>query len=207
MAQDVARLMDRLGYERFAVVGHDRGALVAFRTAMDHPGRVTHLVVMDALPVIEHLERTDAIFAAAWWHWWFLGQTEKPAEAVICADPESWYSTPSPEEMGTENHADLWCALRNPAAVHGMAEDYRAGLGIDREHDAADRAAGRRIACPTMLLQSLHDDLDIQGDPTRIWTPWLDQPLRHRLIDSGHHQAEEAPVSVATELLDFLRAS
>lgn len=204
MAADVVRLMRRLGHDRFAVVGHDRGALVAFRTAMDHPDAVTHLVVMDGLPVVEHLERTDARFAAAWWHWWFLGQTDKPAERVICADPDAWYRTPSAEEMGEENHADVWAALRDPRVVHGMCEDYRAGLGIDRAHDEADRAAGRRVRCPTLLLESTRDDLDIHGDPAAIWEPWLEAGLTHVRIESGHHQAEEAPEAVAHALLEFL---
>jgi haloacetate dehalogenase len=204
MALVFAELMGRLGHDRFAVVGHDRGALAAFRLAMDHPDAVSHLVVMDGLPVVEHLERTDARFARAWWHWWFLGQTDKPAERVIDADPDAWYRTPSPEEMGPENHADVWAALRDPAVVHGMCEDYRAGLGIDREHDEADRAAGRRVRCPTLLLEARDDDLDIQGDPVRIWQPWLEQPLRHRVVDSGHHQAEQAPEQVAEAVLDLL---
>lgn len=204
MAGDVVRLMAGLGHERFAVVGHDRGSLVAFRTAMDHPAAVTRLVVMDGLPVIEHLERTDARFAQTWWHWWFLGQTDKPAERVICADPDAWYRAPGPAEIGAGNHADLWAALRDPAVVHGICEDYRAGLGIDRDHDAADRAAGRRVACPTMLLEAVNDDLDIHGDPAAIWASWLNHPLRHRRIHSGHHQAEQAPEQVAEELLAFL---
>lgn len=207
MAQDVVRLMAHLGHDRFAVVGHDRGALAAFRTAMDHPDAVSHLVVMDGLPVVEHLERTDATFARAWWHWWFLAQTDKPAERVICADPDAWYRTPTPDAMGEANHADVWAALRNPAVVHGMCEDYRAGLGIDRDHDEADRAAKRQVRCPTLLLESADDDLDIQGDPATIWAPWLAEPLRHRIIQSGHHQAEEAPGPVAHALLDFLAAS
>jgi haloacetate dehalogenase len=206
MARDVAEVMRRLGHERFAVVGHDRGALVAFRTAMDHPDRISHLVVMDGLPLIEHLERTDARFAQAWWHWWFLGQTDKPAERVITPDPDGWYCTPPADEMGPENHTDLWAALRDPAVVHGMCEDYRAGLGIDREHDEADRAGGRLVRCPTLLLESAKDDLDIHGDPAAIWRAWLEQPLRHGVIDSGHHQAEEAPAQVAEALLSFLAA-
>ncbi len=207
MAGDVVRLMGRLGHDRFAVVGHDRGALVAFRTAMDHPDLVSHLVVMDGLPVVEHLERTDVAFARAWWHWWFLGQTDKPAERVINADPGAWYRTPGPEEIGAGNHADVWAALRDPAVVHGMCEDYRAGLRVDREHDEADRAADRRVRCPAMLLESVHDDLDIHGDPAAIWEPWLARPLRHLKIDSGHHQAEERPEEVAAAIGDFLTTS
>ncbi|HEV7711108.1 MAG TPA: alpha/beta hydrolase, partial [Asanoa sp.] len=99
---------------------------------------------------------------------------------------------------------DLWAALRDPAVVHGMCEDYRAGLGIDRDHDEADRAAGRQVQCPTLLLESADDDLDIQGNPAAIWAPWLARPLRHRVIECGHHQAEQAPGPVAEELLDFL---
>ena len=76
-----------------------------------------------------------------------------------------------------------------------MCEDYRAGLGIDRGHDEADRAAGRRVPAPTLLLESAQDDLDIHGDPGAIWAPWLERPLRHLVIDSGHHQAEQAPTA------------
>ena len=205
MAHDVVRLMRDLGHERFAIVGHDRGALVAFRAAMDHPETISHLVVMDGLPVLEHLERTDATFARAWWHWWFLAQTDKPAERVINADPGAWYETGSADAIGEGNFEDLWQALRRPEVVHGMCEDYRAGLGVDREHDEADRAAGRQVVCPTMLLESARDDLSIHGDPAAIWAPWVAQPLRHRLIDSGHHQAEEAPGPVADAILGHLR--
>lgn len=204
MAADVVALMRHLGHDSFAVVGHDRGSAVAYRTALDHPEAVTRLVVMDGLPIVEHLERTDARFAQAWWHWWFLGQTDKPAERVISADPEAWYRAPGPEAMGPANHADAWAAYRDPAVVHGMCEDYRAGLGIDRAHDEADRAAGRRIGCPTMLLEAELDDLDLHGDPAAIWQPWLAQPLEHRVVGSGHHQAEEAPDEVAAALLEFL---
>jgi haloacetate dehalogenase len=205
MAGDVATLMTRLGHDRFAVVGHDRGALVAFRTAMDHPGRVSHLVVMDGLPVVEHLERTDARFAQAWWHWWFLGQCDKPAERVIDADPHAWYRTSPAEVMGAANHADLWAALESPAVVHGMCEDYRAGLGIDREHDEADRAAGRRVRCPLLVMWSRYDDLEeLYGDPVAVWRAWSEHEPAHAVTDSGHHMAEEAPEQVADALRAFV---
>lgn len=209
MARDLVGLMDALGVDGpFAVVGHDRGALVAFRAAMDHPDRVRALVVMDGLPVVEHLERADWRFAREWWHWWFLGQTAKPAETAICADPEWWYRVAGPEAMGAEAHADLWAALRDPAVVHGMCEDYRAGLTVDREHDEADRAAGRRVACPTLVLWASEDDMEeLYGDPLEAWGPWVADPatLRAATIPSGHHQAEEAPREVADALTGFLR--
>ena len=204
MAGDVVAAMGILGHRQFAVVGHDRGSLVAARAALDRPDVITRLVIMDGLPVVEHLERLNEDFVRAWWHWWFMGQTEKPAERVICADPDAWYSTPAPEIMGAEAHADLWQALRNPNVVHGMCEDYRAGLRIDRAHEEADRAAGRQVACPMLFLQSARDDIDIHGDPVAIWRAWASGPLSAAVIDSGHHQAEEAPEEVAAALLDFL---
>jgi haloacetate dehalogenase len=209
MAGDVVALMEALGCRTpFAVVGHDRGALVAFRTAMDHPDRVSRLVVMDGLPVLEHLERADWRFAAGWWHWWFMGQTAKPAEVAINDNLEWWYRVAPSEAMGAEAHADLWTALRDPAVVHGMCEDYRAGLTIDPEHDAADRTAGRRLRSPTLVLWSAQDDMEaLYGDPIAAWRPWVSDgtELRAATIDSGHHAAEEAPEEVAAAVTAFLR--
>src|SRR5918998_2017474 len=114
---------------------------------MDHPAAVARLAILDAVPIGEELARCDARFAASWWHWFFLGQTDKPAERVISADPEAWYR-PDRERMGEENFADWLRAIHDPATVHAMCEDYRAGLGIDREHDEDDRRAGRRGGPP-----------------------------------------------------------
>jgi haloacetate dehalogenase len=204
MANDVVALMRVLGHDTFSVVGHDRGALVALRIALDHPAIVRRLVIMDGLPVVEHLERLNERFVRSWWHWWFLGQTDKPAERIICADPDAWYRTSSPDVMGHEAHAELWEALRDPAVVHGMCEDYRAGLRIDRAHEEADRAAGRQVMCPMLFLQSARDDIDIHGDPVAIWQPWVAGSLSAGTIDSGHHQAEEAPGQLASALAAFL---
>ena len=207
MAADVVALMRGLGHERFAVAGHDRGALVSARVALDAPEAVERLVVMDGLPVIETLERADWHFALDWWHFWFLGQTDKPAERVINADPEAWYRVNGPEVMGEEAHAELWQALRNSAVVHGMCEDYRAGLTVDAEHSAADRDEGRRVGCPTLFLYATRDDMEqIYGDPTAIWEPWVENSLEGRPIESGHHQSEEAPEQLSRVLLEFLAA-
>ena len=204
MARDVVALMRQLGHERFAVVGHDRGAYVAQRCALDHPERVERLVVLDAVPIGEALSRCDARFASAWWHWFFLGQTAKPAERVINADPLMWYRV-SPDHMGAEAYDDLVAALTNPATVHAMCEDYRAGLGVDRQADDSDAAAGRRITCPTLLGYSTRDDLEmLYGDPLAIWRDWADN-VRAVTIECGHHMAEEAPEALAEKLRAFLR--
>jgi haloacetate dehalogenase len=205
MARDVLALMRALGHERFAVVGHDRGAYVALRTALDHPAAVERLAVLDAVPIAEALARCDAGFAASWWHWFFFGQTEKPAERVISSDPDAWY-TAGPEQMGEEAYADYRRAIHDPETVHAMMEDYRAGLGIDRAHDEADLRAGRRVACPTLVIWATRDDMQaLYGDVLNVWRRWTTE-LCGFAIESGHHIAEDAPDELAAELLGFLRA-
>jgi len=203
MARDILAIMRTLGHERFAVVGHDRGAYVAFRLAMDHPGAVSRLAVLDAVPIGEALARCNAHFAQRWWHWFFLGQTAKPAERVICADPDAWYGGER-ERMGAEAWADYQRAIHDPATVHAMCEDYRAGLGIDRAHDDKDRRAVRRLACPTLVVWAGQDDMeDLYGDVLGVWRPWAGD-LRGHALDCGHHMAEEAPQELATVLHAFL---
>lgn len=98
MAADVAKLMSRLGHQRYAVVGHDRGSYVAFRLAMDCQDRITHLVALDCVPIGEALRRADARFAHAWWHWFFFAQPSKPERAIL-ADPDAWYNTGAPQQI------------------------------------------------------------------------------------------------------------
>jgi haloacetate dehalogenase len=206
MARDCVALMRALGHERFAVVGHDRGGYVATRLALDHPERVERLVVLDGVPIGEALARANATFAQRWWHWFFLGQTAKPAERVINADPDAWYAI-DPSAMGPDAFEDLRRALHDPATVHAMCEDYRAGLTVDRANDDADRAAGRRVRCPVLVLWAERDDLeDLYGDVVGVWRAWADD-VRGGTIDSGHHMSEEAPEELARALGSFLTAS
>ena len=108
--------------------------------------------------------------------------------------------------MGADNFEYVSAALHDPLTVRAMLEDYRAGMGIDLEHDRQDRARGRRIECPTLVAWSLHDDLEeLHGDPVAIWRAWVDGPLEGVTFDSGHHVAEEAPEEVAAALAAFLR--
>ncbi|MEU7613376.1 alpha/beta hydrolase [Micromonospora sp. NPDC049204] len=203
MARDVIALLDVLGHERAAVVGHDRGSYVAMRTALDHPERVSRLGVLDGVPIGAALATCDARFAARWWHWFFLGQTDKPAEPLINADPDAWYGG-SPAQMGEEAYADYHRAIHDPATVHAMCEDYRAGLGPDRAADDADRAAGRKISCPVLFVWAERDDMvELHGDPASIWREWADD-VRTASVDSGHHMAEEAPEALAAVLSAFL---
>lgn len=207
MAADGVELMRRLGHDRFAVVGHDRGAYVAFRLAMDHPEAVTHLGVLDGVPIGEALARCDATFATQWWHWFFLGNPAAGAHRVISADPQGWYRAHGKtESMSDESWEDFRQAIEDPATVLAMCEDYRAGLTVDRAHDDADRAAGRRVRCPTLFVAAERDDMaELYGDPVEVWRAWADH-VSGATIDSGHHLAEEAPEELARVLLDFLSA-
>jgi haloacetate dehalogenase len=203
MAGDVVRLMRGLGHDRFAVVGHDRGSYVALRLALDHADAVERLALLDGIPISEHLARCNEQIAREWWHWFFFAQPDKP-ERAINADPDAWYGRARPENMGAENYAEFRAAIHDPATVRAMLEDYRAGLGVDREHEEADRKAGRTVGCPTLYLWSTRDDMeDLYGDPLAIWRPWADD-IRGEPIDSGHHMAEENPADLAAALHRFI---
>jgi haloacetate dehalogenase len=205
MAADVAQLMQALGHDRYSAVGHDRGGYVVQRLAIEYPHALDRVVILGDVPIGEALARCDARFAQSWWHWFFMGQPAPLAECLIAADVQAWYHL-DPASMGEENYADALQALTDPTVQHTMCEDYRAGLGPDRDADDADRAAGRRIAAPLLVLWGSHDDLaDLyDNDVLGVWQPWADDVTGHAL-DSGHHLSEDAPEELTRDLLTFLR--
>jgi len=201
-ALDLVRLMHHLGHASFSIVGHDRGTYVALRLALDHPNLVDRLVVMDGVPISEALARCNATFAHDWYHWFFFAQPDKPERAIL-ADPDAWYGG-NPDTMGADNYAEYRQAIHDPATVRAMLEDYRAGLGVDRDDEETDRRAGRTVTCPILFLWSTDDDMqDLYGDPVSVWRPWASD-LRGAPIKSGHHLAEENPADLAAALLEFL---
>ena len=198
--------MRELGFDRFAVAGHDRGSYRAFRLAMDFPEAVSALAVMDGVPIYETLERADWRFARDWWHWFFFAQSNK-AEAAILAAPDLWYPCDR-AALGSENAADYLAATRDPEVVRGMLADYRAGLEIDYEIDKADRQSERKVPCPVAVFWSAYDDMErLYGDPAKPWTAWTECPVSRHRVRSGHHMAEETPDEVADGLLAFLTGS
>jgi haloacetate dehalogenase len=205
MAADLVRLMRILGHDQFIAVGHDRGGYVVQRLALDYPGAVSRVVILGDVPIGEALARCDARFAQAWWHWFFMGQPAPLAERLIAADPRAWYHLDA-AKMGEDNYADAWRAVSLPAVQHAMCEDYRAGLGPDRDADDADRATGHQISAPLLVLWGSRDDLaDLyDNDVLGVWRPWAPD-LSGFALPSGHHMSEETPGELTRALLDFFR--
>jgi haloacetate dehalogenase len=206
MARDQVEVMRRLGFDRFAVAGHDRGGRCAYRMALDHPDRVSRLAVLDIVPTGDMWRRVDMDFGMVDWHWFFLAQPEPFPERVIGCDPDAFYFRGDRSRFDPEALADYLAAVRDPGTVHAMCEDYRAGATLDRDLDEADRAAGRGISCPVLVLWAGRDELErwFDGDPTRAWRGWA-RDVRGRGLDCGHFMAEEAPDEVYEELVRFLR--
>ncbi len=203
MAIDGVRLMKSFGFPRFAVAGHDRGGRVAYRMALDHPHVVTHLAVLDIVPTIDAWERADRDWTLDYWHWSFLAQPEPIPERLLAAEPDAYY-LPDRSVFAPEALADYLAAVYRPDVIHSMCEDYRAGAGVDVEIDAADRAAGRRIACPILALWS-RTDLGRWHNVQTVWRRWAEDPraVSGRALGGGHYLAEEVPDDVADALQAF----
>jgi haloacetate dehalogenase len=202
MALDQIALMRQLGFERFHVVGHDRGGRVAYRLALDHPERVGKLAVLDIIPTGEAFRRTDMEFAMGYWHWFFLSQSYDLPEKMINANPENYYFRKNRELFAPEALADYLEAVHNPETVHAVCEDYRAAATIDTELDEADRGK-RKISCPTLVLWGLQAKLEEWYDVMAIWRDWAEN-VRGQGINCGHYLAEEAPQATYAALHDFL---
>jgi haloacetate dehalogenase len=214
MAQQMLQTMSRLGFERFSVAGHDRGGRVAYRLALDHPNHIDKLAVLDVRPVEIVWERADARFALAFWPWSLLAQPEPLPERILVAAPEAiiddalggWGTPSSVFPPGVR--AAYVEALRPPDYAHAICEEYRAAATIDREHDKADRAAGRRIECAVLVLWSEDGALDkwyaAEGGPLQLWRS-LATDVQGRAVKAGHFFPEECPEETAHALRTFFK--
>ena len=212
MARDMVAVMQRLGFFRFSVAGHDRGGRVAYRMALDHPDRVDRVALLDIVPTHVAWELADARFALAFWPWSLLVQPEPLPEKVLVTSADaivdhalSTWGSPStvfPPDVRAA-YAD---ALRKPEHAHAICEEYRAAATIDRAHDNEDLAAGRRIRCPVLVLWSAEGALGTwyqeRGGPLGIWRSWC-VDLQGGAIDGGHFFPEEDPVGTADRLTRF----
>ena len=214
-ARDMVTIMERLGFPRFSVAGHDRGGRVAYRMALDHPARVDRLAVLDVVPTETVWDRADARFALGFWPWSLLAQPEPLPERILAAAPEAivddalgGWGSPS-AAFPPEVRAAYVQALREPAHAHAICEEYRAAATVDREHDRTDRARGRRIVCPLLALWSARGALDTwyveESGPIALWRAWCDE-VQGRPLDAGHFFPEEIPAETAEALNRFFSA-
>ncbi|MFD2026258.1 alpha/beta fold hydrolase [Promicromonospora aerolata] len=206
MAQDVVALARELGHERFALAGHDRGALVAVRTGLDHPDRVTHLAVLDALPTLDMWDVLRGADAAVAFHLYLMAQPPGLPERMIVASADEFFGFfldawgAGAYAIPPEVRAEYLRASRE--AVPSIVADYRASAGIDVEHDRADRAAGRRLTMPVTVLQQ-DWGAALGYDAAGLWSAWA-ADLDHRTLDAGHFMAEQSPREVVAVLQALL---
>ena len=210
MGADIIALMRALGHERFAVAGHDRGGRVAYRLALDHPERITKVAVLDIVPTGDMWRGMDASRAMGVYHWMFLAQPEPLPEILISGAPReyvdlklaSWTAAKSLACFGDDALESYRAAFADPARIHAMCEDYRAGATLDRAADDTDFAAGNKIVPP---LLALWGDVGIPAsgtNPLEVWRRWAND-VRGEGVPSGHFLPEEALEPTLRALLDF----
>ena len=203
MAEDQVSVMRHLGFERFALCGHDRGGRVGYRMALDRPGVVTRLAVLDIVPTWEAFSRADKEFGMGYWHWFFLAQPFDLPERMLAADPENALFRNGVESFEPEALEEYKRFLRNPETIHAICEDYRAAATIDFAQDADDREAGKKIACPLLALWGRRGFLEGHYDVAEVWRGWAED-VQGSGVDCGHYIPEEAPEETYAELRAFI---
>jgi len=208
MAQDMVEVMGAMGFPRFRLAGHDRGARVAHRLCVDHPDAVERVAVLDISPTRTMYAGTDMAFATVYYHWFFLIQPFDLPERLIGGDP-LYYLRKKLGGWGTGSDvfdpralAEYERCFANPATIHASCEDYRAAATIDLEHDDADIAAGRKVTCPLLVLWGVKGVVNRLFNPVHDWSA-VASDVRGRALPSGHFLAEEAPEETLRELRAF----
>lgn len=212
MAQDQVEVMKQLGFDRFDILAHDRGARVAHRLAMDHGDSVSRLIMLDIAPTLAMYEKANNVFARAYWHWFFLIQPSPMPERLIEADPAAYIR----DLMGRRSAgltpfdplalAEYMRCIALPGAAHGMCEDYRAAAGIDLIHDREDIAAGKKLVMPTMVLWGEEGVIHQCFKPLQEWQA-IAKDVVGGPVPCGHYISEEAPEILLQKIIPFLSQS
>lgn len=209
MASDQHALMRSLGFERYAVVGHDRGARVAHRLALDIPEAVAKVAVLDVVPTLHMFENVDRAMASTYFHWFFLGLRNGLPERLLAAEPRTWLRSRFEGRnagglpIDPAAYREYERCFLSPGAIEASTADYQSAAGIDLVHDGEDRASGRRISAPLLALWGSHGYVGRSFDVLDVWGAYADQ-VSGRAIDADHYLAEEAPDAVLAELVTFL---
>jgi haloacetate dehalogenase len=211
MANAMIEIMEAQGHVRFLIAGHDRGGRVAYRLALDHPGRLDKLAVLDIVPTWAMWHRMDARMAMRAWHWAFLALPAPFPETMIGKDPIFFFNWRAAAGTKIKNIsafdaralAHYHAFFNDPLRIHAICEDYRAGRTTDLAHDESDRAAGRKIGCLVLAVWGTAGGVPAEtDDPLATWREWASD-VRGFGMDSGHYLAEEAPERTAQALIDF----
>lgn len=206
MAADVVAVARAFGHERFALAGHDRGALVAFRLGLDHPDVVTHLASLDVLPTLDMWDVMHGTTAAVGFHLYLMAQPPGLAETMIAASADAFFGhfldvwVNDPTSIPADVRAAYLKASRE--AVPSIVADYRASATVDVEHDRADQVAGNRLRMPVSVLQQ-NWGAALGFDAAARWREWASD-LEHNTVSCGHFMAEEAPADIVKALRDLL---
>jgi haloacetate dehalogenase len=214
MANIMIELMAKLGHARFRLAGHDRGGRVAYRLALDHAAKVERMATLDIVPTYDMWHGMDRNMAMKVWHWPFLAQPAPLPEMLISKAPleylewklASWSKAKNLSAFDRSALDHYRAGFSDPLRIHAQCEDYRAGRGADLSNDEADRAAGKRIACPLLALWGSAGIPSETGGPLKIWREWATNVIGQP-IDSGHFLTEENPDATAKALLEFFTAS
>jgi haloacetate dehalogenase len=215
MANAMIEMMERQGHVRFCIAGHDRGGRVAYRLALDHPGRLDKLAVLDIVPTWAMWHGMDARLATRAWHWSFLALPAPFPETMIGKDPLFFFDWRAARGTKVKNLsafdpralAHYHAFFNDPVRIHAICEDYRAGRTTDLAHDEADRAAGKKITCPMLAIWGAAGGVPAEtDDPLATWREWATD-VRGFGVDSGHYLAEEVPQLTAQALIDFFTSA
>jgi haloacetate dehalogenase len=210
MAAELVELMAELGFQRFAVVGHDRGGRVAYRLALDHPDAVERVAVLNIVPTSDQFESMAPEAAVEYWPWFFLAQPPPFAERLISASAEyflrhtlgAWSTTPGAISDEAE---ERYLRAFTPEAIAGMCAEYRAAFHLDRPMDVEDREAGKKIACPVLVHWGAEEDASPDGS-LAVWRRWADD-VRGGPLPGGHFVPEEASDELLASLREFLSST
>jgi haloacetate dehalogenase len=210
MATVMIEIMDKLGHAHFSLAGHDRGGRVAYRLALDHPGRIERLAVLDIVPTYAMWHGIDARLAYRIWHWTFLALPYPFPEETIGNDPIGFFDWKTaagtkPKDLSPFDPralAHYHAFFKDPHRIHATCEDYRAGRTTDLSLDEADRAAGRKIQCPLLAIWGESGIPSETNSPLDTWREWAND-VRGFPIDCGHYLPEENPQATAQALIDF----
>lgn len=210
LAKNLLDFMETLGFKKFNIIAHDRGARIAHRMALDFPDKVLRMILLDIIPTLEHFERVNMEFAMGYYHWFWLAQRSPIPESIINKAPEEWFFAHTSREKKNKDFFDpialkdyLEC-LKNPETISAICEDYRAAATVDLLDDKLSRENNVKLNMPVYILWGNKGKIEEWYKPLLIWQEYCFKKVEGRAIDSGHYLAEENPNEIVKNAYDFL---